>query len=460
MSQPISWTDLANSSHRIGVWGLGVEGRANVARLGQLGVVPVIVDDKPTAPHTDAGIPILTTDAGGLDALGQCNIVIKAPGISSHRSDVIGLQQRGVRLVSGLGLWLADADPQRVITVTGTKGKSTTTSILDHLAQGLGLRTFLGGNIGIPPWDPALSSDGNPVDLWIIEVSSYQATSLEVSAAISVVTSLAPDHLPWHGNEAQYYRDKLSMTTRPNAELTIASGVDANLHHHVNELGRQLRWVDMDTYPPTWTNGLGLLGAHNHVNANLARAALEAFCDLTNSWPQGTDRQHVDELFVIATTGFAGLAHRLERLGVIGDVEFIDDGLSTNVLPTLAAVSAFADRRVALIAGGFDRELDYLPLAQGLTSHNAPLHVVTMYTTGPAIKAAVESVMDAAPQVTTSAAVDLSDAVQQAYAFAQPDGVVLLSPAAASFDAFRDYAHRSDVFRQAVTALQQANASS
>lgn len=479
MYQPISWTDLSAldehpdgspATHvaysQIGVWGLGVEGRANVARLEELGVRPVVVDDHPTSAHTESGLPVLATHLGGFEALSGCAVVIKAPGISMQRAEILELLDRGVRVVTGLGLWLADMDGDRVVTVTGTKGKSTTTSIMHHLATGLGLNAFLGGNIGIPPWDPALNLDRDTIDLWIIEVSSYQAASLEVSPAISVVTSLAPDHLPWHGSEEQYYHDKLLLTSRPGAAITIASNADANLHNHADQLGGTVQWVDRTTYPGGWSAALNLIGMHNHINANLARAALETFLDRTASWPAALETQDQrNAAMEQATSEFEGLAHRLEHIGRIGDVDFIDDGLSTNVLPTLAAVTAFPNRRVALIAGGFDRDLNYQPLAEGLLQRNLPIHVVTVYATGPKIRAAIHEVQVPANPTgndhgseyltTTSEAADLEDAVRQAFEFARPDGVVLLSPAAASFDAFTDYQHRSNVFREAVSKVAQ-----
>ena len=124
MPPPLGWSDLAGAG-RIGVWGLGVEGRANLARLRLEGIEPVLVDDR---PDTAAGV--IATAAGGLDRLAECAVVVKTPGISRYRDDARALVDRGVVLAGGLGLWLADAPLDRVICVTGTKGKSTTVSVL------------------------------------------------------------------------------------------------------------------------------------------------------------------------------------------------------------------------------------------------------------------------------------------------------------------------------------------
>ena len=126
MRQPISWSALADAS--VGVWGLGVEGQASIRRLRSMGRAPVLVDDQPTATGLD-GLEILQTDAGGLDALRRCDVVIKSPGISRYRPDMTQLQKAGVVVCGGLGLFMAEADPARVACITGTKGKSTTAAL-------------------------------------------------------------------------------------------------------------------------------------------------------------------------------------------------------------------------------------------------------------------------------------------------------------------------------------------
>ena len=204
----ISWSDLPGST--VGIWGLGVEGDANLRRLRSLGVTPVLVDDRPPVP-TIEDLPVLATAEGGLEALGRCEVVIKTPGISRHRPEVGDLEGRAVSVVGGLGLWMEEADRERVVCVTGTKGKSTTAAVTGHLLGRLGHRVMVGGNIGRPPWDPEV---GTAYDFWIVETSSFQATDLASSPPVVAVTSLSPDHLDWHGDTETYYREKLSACTQ------------------------------------------------------------------------------------------------------------------------------------------------------------------------------------------------------------------------------------------------------
>src|SRR5579871_885710 len=159
----LSWSDLAGT--RVGVWGLGREGHANLRKLRALRAEAVLVDDRPDA------LDVLATDEGGLAALQRCDVVVKTPGLSRYRPEVAQLSAAGIPVVGGLGLWLAEADLRRVLCVTGTKGKSTTSSLTGHLLTGLGYRCMVGGNIGVVPYDPDIHDD---FDYWVIEVSSYQ----------------------------------------------------------------------------------------------------------------------------------------------------------------------------------------------------------------------------------------------------------------------------------------------
>ncbi|MGE3621723.1 MAG: Mur ligase family protein, partial [Acidimicrobiia bacterium] len=196
MSSPLRWADLRG--RRVGLWGLGVEGRATRARLAALGVEPAVVVDEGAAEGAVA------LAGGGLDRLARCDVVVKSPGISRYRPEVVDLEAAGLAVVGGLGLWLEEVGPGRVVGVTGTKGKSTTTSVAGHLARGLGVRVAVGGNIGAAPWHPDAPDDA---ELWIVEVSSYQATDLWSSPAVVAVTSLHEDHLDWHGGVDRYYAD-------------------------------------------------------------------------------------------------------------------------------------------------------------------------------------------------------------------------------------------------------------
>jgi UDP-N-acetylmuramoylalanine--D-glutamate ligase len=427
----LSWSDLRGA--RVGVWGLGREGHANVRKLRALGVEPVLVDDHPADPD------VLATGDGGLAALERCDVVVKTPGLSRYRPEVTRLAGLGIPVVGGLGLWLAEQDLRTVLCVTGTKGKSTTASLTGHLLTGLGYRCLVGGNIGVVPYDPAGTTD---FDYWVIEVSSYQATDLPCTPPVTAVTSLHPDHLDWHGGVEQYYRDKLSMCTQPGADLTVANGDSEVLRQREKLLGPRVEWVSQDDGPGAdWMAPLGLFGRHNRRNALFARRCLAAL-----GVPGASD----DQAMRTAAAGYHPLPSRLAPIGTIAGVTFVDDSLATNVLPTLAALDAFPGSRIALIVGGHDRGIDYAPLAAGVLARSAPTLVLTLPDSGPRIRAEIER---AAAGISVADCPGLDEAVAAGFRWARPDGVVLLSPAAPSFGRFRDYRDRSEAFAHAVRAI-------
>ena len=439
MRPTISWSDLRGV--RTGVWGLGVEGGANLRKLIALGADPVLVDDHPPAEGA-GGRPVLATGAGGLAALAGCEVVVKSPGISRYRPEVADLARRSIPVTGGLGLWLTEANRERVVCVTGTKGKSSTTAVMGHLLNRLGHRTMVGGNIGQPPWDPA--ADGASYEYWVIETSSYQATDLACSPPVVAVTSLHPDHLDWHGDVETYYTDKLSACSQPGADLTVANGDSDLLRERAGLLGPRGEWVRAGDAPQAgWMAALHLLGTHNRRNALIARACLRAL-----GIPGAAD----DAALAQAAVGFVPLTSRLQVIGEVAGVTFVDDSLSTNVLPTLAAMDAFPGRRVALIAGGHDRGIDYQPLAAGLATRDTPTLVLAVPDSGPRIQAAIEAENPGKAEV--AACADLAAAVERGFRWAQPDGVVLLSPAAPSFGRFRDYRDRGEAFARAMRACQ------
>jgi UDP-N-acetylmuramoylalanine--D-glutamate ligase len=442
--QKLGWSDLSGA--RVGVWGLGQEGHAAVRKLRTLAVAPVLVDDSPN----ESGV--LPTADGGLDALKKAEIVIKTPGISPYGPAAAELRAAGVTLVGGLGLWANEADMSRVVYVTGTKGKSTTSSVIGHLLHGLGRKALVGGNFGAAPYDPDRAGD---YDYWVIEVSSYTATDLAVTPPVTAVTSLHPDHLPWHGDVERYYGDKLSATSQPGADLTVANGDSELLRARAGLLGPRVQWVSAtDDAGATWMLPLNLPGRHNRRNALIARAVLRALATAAGDG-ELSGRAADDERVAAAAAGFTPLPSRLTPVGTVGGVTFVDDSLSTNVLPTLAALDSFPGQRVALIVGGQDRGIDYTALAEGVTRRVEATFVLTLPDSGPRITAAFAATATTAGAGFTGIADcgGLDEAVARAFAWAQPDGIVLLSPAAPSFGHFRDYRDRGDHFAAAMRAL-------
>jgi UDP-N-acetylmuramoyl-L-alanine---L-glutamate ligase len=211
----------------------------------------------------------------------------------------------------------------------------------------------------------------------------------------------------------------------------------------------RFEWISEHDDPgATGMEPLGLPGRHNRRNALIARRSLVAM---------GVPGAAADTRLRAAAAGYQMLPSRLTPVGTVGGVTFVDDSLSTNVLPTLAALDAFPGRRIALIVGGHDRGIDYAPLAAGVLARAEPTYVLTLPDSGPRIRAHLEA---AAPAPAAFGGVtdcpDLEAAVAAGFRWVQPDGLVLLSPAAPSFGRFRDYRDRAEAFARAVRALPEA----
>lgn len=428
MFRPTGFAELAGK--RVGIFGYGIEGRASAARIGETAEL-VIVDD------ADLGPGVLVNDAGGHEALLTCDVVLKSPGIARRRADVLDLEAHGVTVTSALNLWLHETDRAKVIAVTGTKGKSTTTSLIAFFLECLDEPALALGNFGQPPYDPAIET----AHRWLVlEVSSYQCVDIEVAPAIVVVTSLGADHLDWHDTLEQYHTDKLALTRAQGAHRTFVPDT-AVMHEIVDQLGGEVRFVSADTHD--LAASLGLLGAHSASNVALALAAVGA--------ATGRPHRELRSLVGHRATHFVPLRGRLTLIGEErserGVVRFVDDGLATAPLPTVAALDVFRDEPVALIAGGFDRGVDYGPLARALASRHSKTLLVTM---GEAGRRIADAAHHAVPSLDERAAESMGDAVRIARSFIDGAGIVLLSPAAPSFDAYRNWEERSDAFAHEV----------
>jgi len=427
--RPTGFADLAG--RRVGLFGFGVEGRAAYARLeGTCDLV--VVDDAP-----DLAPFVLATTQGGFDALLTCDVVVKGPGIPRRREDVVALEAAGVNVTSALNLWLHEVDLARVVAVTGTKGKSTTTALIAFFLECLGQRALRVGNIGQPPYDPALdASEG-----WLVlEVSSFQAVDLDLAPATVVVTSLGDDHVDWHGSLEQYRSDKLSLTRARGAHVTLVADTET-LHEVADQLGGDLRYVATDD--DHLAVALGLLGAHNDSNVALALA--------TVSTVTGVSERDLRVAVLEDATRFSPLRGRLTLVGSEaaerGLIRYVDDGLATSALPTIAALEVFEGDPVALIAGGFDRGIDYGPLAEAIVARRAPTTVISMGNAGVRL---ADEVRRRRPEIDQRVATTMPEAVELARRSVGHGGVVLLSPAAPSFDRYHNWEERSDDFVTAV----------
>ena len=424
MFRPTGFADLAG--RRVGIFGYGVEGRATERRLSGVASELVIVDDADVDPV------VLVASEGGLEALRGCDVVLKSPGVPRRRADVVELEE-DVTVTSSLNLWLHETDRSRVVAITGTKGKSTTTALVTFFLQCLGETAQRLGNFGQPPYDPDLDVAHG----WLVlEVSSFQCVDIDVAPFVVVVTSLGSDHLDWHGSLEEYRRDKLSLTRAAGEHHTLVAE-SATTRAYADELGGDVKFVAPDE--SDLAASLGLLGAHNDTNVALA---LHVAGLVTN--------RTIDDVRsrVLESAGaFEPLRGRLTSVAseVVNGatVRYVDDGLATSALPVVAALEVFVNDPVALIAGGFDRGVDYEPIAAAIARRRAPTVLFTMGAAGVRIG---DAVARRSPEVLQISVSSMRDAVNEARHALATGGVVLLSPGAPSFDRYKNWEERSEDF--------------
>jgi UDP-N-acetylmuramoylalanine--D-glutamate ligase len=416
----------------VGIFGYGVEGRATLARVYDIAASVVIVDDA-----TDVAPGVLVNGDGGHEALLTCDVVFKSPGIPRHRADVLDLEAHGVTVCSALNLWFHDADRERVVAITGTKGKSTTTALVTYFLECLGEPAQRLGNIGQPPYDPDVDTSRG----WLVlEVSSFQCVDLEIAPALIVVTSLGDDHIDWHGSVEKYRDDKLSLTRHEGSHRTLVPD-NATFHEVSHQLGGEVTFVAPDE--SNLASALGLLGAHSDSNVALALAAVSALT--------GRPVEEIRSLVLETSASFVPLSGRLtlvasDRLGD-ATLRYVDDGLATSVLPAVAALEVFALEPVALIAGGFDRGVDYHALARAVVARTPATMLLTMGDAGHRV---ADLVRELSPKLEQATFDSMDDAVRMARNFLSGGGVVLLSPGAPSFDRYKNWEERSHDFTRAV----------
>lgn len=430
------------------LWGWGREGRAAHALLrSRLPSLPLtlfcnVAEAAQAAALADPLMHANTNVTGA--ALGDFDVVIKSPGISPYSPEALEAQALGARLLGGTALWFGEHPDARVVCVTGTKGKSTTTALLAHLLRAGGHRTALAGNIGLPLLE-VMDPQPSP-ELWAIELSSYQTGAVAdggVPPEVAVVLNLFPEHLDWHGSQQRYIEDKLALVIQAHPRIAVLNAADPVLSKLELPHSR-IVWFN---HPDGWhlrgdvlyrgdaevfdTRAVPLPGRHNRGNLCAVLAAIEVLgFEATALAP--------------AAVTFQPLPNRLQTIGTRDGLTFVNDSISTTPHATLAALECFSGQRIALLVGGHDRGLDWHDFAQAMRTQ-APLGILTMGASGPRIHALLEGVANEGG-FELAASSDLASAMHAAEAMLGGQGVVLLSPGAPSFGMYRDYVERGKDF--------------
>jgi len=388
----------------------------------------------------EAGVRVLRLDLDDVvavrDAIGDRRVeqIVRSPGVSPYRAGPAWLITLAP-CATPTGLWLAMAAPDDLVAVTGTKGKSTVTAMTGHLLRAAGRRVVVAGNIGV-----ALTTvdAGAPRDDLVVELSSYQLADLTLPrpAVAAGVTTLFADHVPWHGSVARYHADKVRLLGLADwrvvgpqvARLSVAAGrFDAIAGDPTPEVAAALARA-------------GLHGVHEGQAAMLALALVARRL--------GHDARDL----VRSLADFTPLPHRLRPCGIVRGRTFVDDSISTVPESALAALATWRPRGpVTMILGGDDRGQDVTGLLGALTDPD--VRAALLAPLGTRIAAAVREHDVPGHRERITEVPDLAAAVAWADRVTPTGGAVLLSPAAPSFGAFRDFVHRGETFAALVTGL-------
>lgn len=411
---------------KIAIAGYGVEGNASyyywLARSGD-GDEVTIVDEREAIDGLPDGAATMLGH-GVFERLDGFDIVVRTPGIDPHRIQTDG------RIWSATNEFMKQC-PAPIIGVTGTKGKGTTCSLIASILRAAGHTVYLVGNIGVPALK--VLPDITPQDIVVYELSSFQLWDAEASPHIAVVLMIEPDHLDIHADMDDYIAAKSQIALHQSSD-------DIIIYNHENTYSRQVATssaaktrIKIPFDISGYVSDLQIPGRHNHDNAAAAIAAARIFTDDDAAIHRGLAEFH-------------GLPHRLAFVAEVDGVRYYDDSIGTTPGSARAALAAFEQQKV-LILGGSEKGADYSQIVELCGATNTK--IIAIGETGETIAELAQKYGVICERLNGR----MDEVVKKAHEVAHDGDVVILSPASASFDQYKNYADRGDQFVAAVKSL-------
>jgi UDP-N-acetylmuramoylalanine--D-glutamate ligase len=454
------------NNKRVLVVGLGKSGVASALFLKAKGARVTVSDSKPQDQLKDQ-IPVLLdngiaveTGGHGERTFGGQDLIVVSPGVPTDSPPLVQARALGENVIGEVEL-AAQFFPGRIIAITGSNGKTTTTTLAGEIVAASGYRVAVGGNIGTPAISLVEAATADTIA--VLEVSSFQLETIQTfRPEVAVVLNVTPDHLDRHRTFAAYADAKARIFENQRAgDFTVLNADDRTCVELATRTRAQVFWFSRTAEVKQGAfvregriffrdhsgqkeimlvSEIPLKGAHNVENV-LAAVCVGALL--------GCEPDRIRA----AVRNFKAVEHRLEHVATIGGVDYYNDSKATNVDATIKAIESFP-ANIHLILGGKDKDSDYSVLNDLLQKR-----VKRVYTIGAAaakIESQIVSPKNAGPEV--DHAETLETAIRHAAENATPGDIVLLAPACASFDQFRNYEHRGKVFKQVVKTLAtQAN---
>lgn len=454
------------NNKRVLVVGLGKSGVASALFLKAKGARVTVSDSKPQDQLKDQipvlldnGIAVETGGHGERTFRGQ-DLIVVSPGVPTDSPPLVQARALGENVIGEVEL-AAQFFPGRIVAITGSNGKTTTTTLAGEIVAAAGHRAAVGGNIGTPAISLVEAATADTIA--VLEVSSFQLETIQIfRPQVAVVLNVTPDHLDRHRTFAAYADAKARIFENQRAgDFTVLNADDRTCVELATRTRAQVFWFSRATEVKQGAfvhegriffrdhsgqreimlvSEIPLKGAHNVENV-LAAVCVGALLGCAPDRIQA------------AVRNFKAVEHRLEHVATIGGVDYYNDSKATNVDATIKAIESFP-ANIHLILGGKDKGSDYTVLNELIQKR-----VKRVYTIGAAaakIESQIVSSKNGGPEI--DHAETLETAIRHAAEIAKPGDVVLLAPACASFDQFRNYEHRGKVFKQVVSSLAvQAN---
>ncbi len=448
---------------KVGVIGLGVSNLPLLDYLHDKKSTVTIFDDRNIDELPKEIVEKITNygfnfsfGKNSLEKLQNFDLIFRSPSCLPTKPELQAEIKRGAIVTTEIEL-LMKMCPSKIIGVTGSDGKTTTTSLIYAILKDAGYNTYLGGNIGTPLFTKL--GEMQPEDIVVLELSSFQLMGMEVSPNIAVITNITPNHLNIHKDFEEYIDAKKNIfkfqnendililnydneiakkcSKEANGKVIFFSGKEKLDNGYIIDEGIIKICVDKIRKHILNVDEVILRGEHNYENIATALAATSTLVDLDTA--------------IQTVKNFKPVAHRLEFVRELDGVKWYNDSASSSPTRTLAGINAYKEE-IVLIAGGYDKNLDYKPLAKPILDKVSTL-ILMGQTSGKIFDCVKEEMEKENKKIPIYIVDDLDNAIKTAKKYAKPNQIVLFSPASASFDMFKNAVQRGELFKEKVNKL-------
>ena len=450
-------------NRRVAVIGLGVSNLPLLEYLYNLSSKVTVFDDRTMEQIPKEVMNKITTygfefsfGENNLSKLVGFDLIFRSPSCMPTKKELVEEAKRGAIVTSEIEM-LMEMAPCKIIGVTGSDGKTTTTSLIYEIVKTAGYNAYLGGNIGYPLFTKLEQMQED--DIIVLELSSFQLMNMTVSPDISVITNVSPNHLNIHKDYEEYIEAKKNIFKNQKEDGILVLNYDNEITKECKKEanGKVIYFsskekldngiiVDNEVIKECEdrlrkhiinTKEIHLRGMHNYENVSAAIAATKSFVDM--------------DTIVEAVKNFKGVSHRIELIRELDGVKWYNDSIGTSPTRTMAGLKSF-EEEIVLIAGGYDKHLEYEPLAKPIVDKVKALILIGQ--TSVKIREAVEKELQSrGKQLDIYQCNEFSEIVEVARKVAKSGQVVLFSPASASFDLFKNFEERGNTFKKLVNDL-------